>query len=509
VAVRLKLSQIGKRFGEKIAIHSIDLDVAAGSVHAVCGENGAGKSTLMNILAGVHQPDQGRIMIDGSAVTIPSPSAAARLGIGMVHQHFTLVPSMTVAENVFLGRHVRRLGIFSDRAAMATRAAALIARYGFSLDVKAPVSSLSVGQRQRVEILKALAFDARILILDEPTAVLTPREVDELLGVVALLRDRGASVLFITHKLREAVSVSDTVTVIRDGRSILHRPTSAVTESEIAIAMVGRAIVPARRGRSGASAAGGLSLRQVTVTAPDGHRPLDAITLDIRPGEIVGIAGVDGNGQTELAEVVAGLRASQRGQIALNGQDMTVETVRARRDRGLGFIPEDRLDRGLNPTLSVAENLSVSLYAQAGLTRCGLVSRRARDRFADAIIRRYDIRGAGPATRAGALSGGNMQKIVVARELERKPKALVVAQPTRGIDVGAGEFVHQQLLRAAGDGCAVLLISSELSEIIALADRVGVLFAGRLVGVLDRSEATEARIGAMMSTGSMSMDLTT
>ena len=500
---RLQLRDIGKRFGATVAIERIDLTVAVASVHAVCGENGAGKSTLMNILAGVHLPDRGEIVIDGARVAIPDPAAARRLGIGMVHQHFTLVPSMTVAENTFLGRQPRRFGLLTDVAAMRARAAALNERYGFGLDVRAPVATLSVGQRQRAEILKALALDSpRILILDEPTAVLTPREADELLRVVRTLRDGGTSVLFITHKLREAIAVSDNVTVIRDGRSILHRPTAGASEAEIAVAMVGRDVVPPQRGAPPVlTTRGGLSLHDVTVTAPGGRRRLDSITLSVRPGEILGIAGVDGNGQSELAEAVAGLLPVQAGRIMLDGRDVTRASARARRDRGLGFIPEDRLDRGLSPGLPVAENLALSLYRAARLARFGVVSLRARDRFARDLLRRFDIRGGGAGVPAGTLSGGNMQKIVVARELARRPKLLLVAQPTRGIDIGAGEFVHRQLLDAAGRDCAILLISSELSEVLSLADRIGVLFGGRLVGVVDRAAATEARIGAMMSTG--------
>jgi simple sugar transport system ATP-binding protein len=500
---RLKLVGIAKSFGPKMAIRRIDLEVAGAEVHAVCGENGAGKSTLMNILAGVLQPDAGSIEIDGRAVVVPDPHAAGRLGIGMVHQHFTLVPSLSVSENIYLGRQLRRFGLFSDRRAMDARARELIDRYGFALNPRAIVADLSVGQRQRVEILKALAFDARILILDEPTAVLTPREVDELLAVMGRLRERGASILFITHKLREAKSVSQTVTVIRDGVSVLRRATSEVSESDISRAMVGREIAAPLRA-AGAAPVGAppvLKLDRVTMLSAAGRRRLDDVSLTVHAGEILGMAGVDGNGQTELAEAVAGLLAIQGGRVELDGADIGHWTPAERRSRGLGFIPEDRMDRGLGLAMSVAENIAASNYERAGLAGRGLVAVAKREAFADERIRRFDIRGADAATPVGDLSGGNMQKVVLAREFERAPRLLVVAQPTRGLDVGASEFVHRQILAAAERGCAILLISSELSEILALSDRVGVMSRGAIVGIVARAAVEEAEIGMMMSGG--------
>jgi ABC-type uncharacterized transport system ATPase subunit len=502
---RLKLTGIAKSFGPKTAIRRIDLDVAGAEVHAVCGENGAGKSTLMNILAGVLQPDAGSIEIDGRAVVIPDPHAAARLGIGMVHQHFTLVPSLSVSENIYLGRQIRRFGIFTDRRAMVARARELIDRYDFALDPKAIVSDLSVGQRQRVEILKALAFDARILILDEPTAVLTPREVDELLAVMSRLRARGASILFITHKLREAKSVSQTVTVIRDGVSVLRTATDAVSEGDISRAMVGRDIAAPLRAAdaapTGAAFKPVLALENATMLSAAGRRRLDDVSLVVHAGEIFGVAGVDGNGQTELAEAVAGLLAIQGGRIELEGDNITGLSPAARRQRGLGFIPEDRMDRGLGLSMSVAENIAAGNYHRAGLTGGGLIAIARRDAFADERIRRFDIRGASAATPVGDLSGGNMQKVVLAREFERAPTLLVVAQPTRGLDVGASEFVHRQILAAAERGCAIMLISSELSEILALSDRIGVMAQGAMVGIVERAAVSETEIGMMMSGG--------
>jgi simple sugar transport system ATP-binding protein len=496
----LALRGVSKQFGDKQALAGVDLDVRGGEVHVVCGENGAGKSTLMNIVGGILQPDEGELLLDGAVVRLPDPVAASRAGVGMVHQHFRLVASMSVAENLYLNRQPKRFGLFCDRAAMRRGAAELIARYGFDLEPDAIVGGLSVGQRQRVEILKALGFDARILILDEPTAVLTPGEVGQLLDVVRDLRAKGRAILFITHKLNEALDISDRVTVLRHGRRISTRPTSELSERSIALDMVGREMSPAKRetpARAQATAA--LLAAHVTATDARGRRLLDDVSFDIRPGEILGVAGVDGNGQTELSEAAAGLRPLQAGGFAMGGRDVTRLGVRARRRLGLGFIPEDRLDRGVSAQMSVAENVSVGAYARRRLAnRAGLVNVAARDAYAAEKIREFDVRGAQPSTPIGSLSGGNIQKVVIARELDLKPVALVVAQPTRGLDVGAAEFVHRQILSAAERGCGVLLISSELTEIFALSDRIAVMFQGRLVGTLERAAATEEAVGLMM-----------
>ncbi|WP_167434324.1 ABC transporter ATP-binding protein [Mesorhizobium helmanticense] len=498
----LHLSAIAKTFGEKVALRDVELSVRRGEVHVICGENGAGKSTLMNILAGIHQPSAGVIQLDGRKVEIASPIVASRLGIGMVHQHFTLVPSMTVAENVFLGRHLTRLGIFSDRQAMIAQAAALIERYNFGLDPRTPVRELSVGQRQRVEILKALAFDAKLLILDEPTAVLTPPEVDELIGVIDGLRSRGRTILFITHKLREVKAVSDRVTVLRHGKTISTHFTRDVSEADIARDMVGRDVfLVGRAGRPRTRAFGPtrLRLRHVAITNAAGRRLLDDASFEVRAGEIFGIAGVDGNGQTELSEVIAGFTDIQAGSIEFDGRDVTAVGVPGRQKAGLGFVPEDRLDRGLSVTMSVGENLAATNYALAGLTRHGFVRTDRVEAFTAGKIAEFDIRGAQPSTPAGSLSGGNMQKVVIARELNRDPPLLVVSQPTRGLDIGAAEFIYERIMAAADRGRAVLLISSELSEILALSDRIGVMYSGKLLRVLERSAADEVTIGALMN----------
>jgi general nucleoside transport system ATP-binding protein len=499
----LVLKGIAKRFGDKVALENVDLQVRAGEVHVLCGENGAGKSTLMNILVGIHSPDDGQIILSGQEVSIRDPLAASALGIGMVHQHFTLVPSMSVAENLFLGRHIRRCGIFSDRRAMNERARELIEAYKFGLDPEAKVFTLSVGQRQRVEILKALAFDAELLILDEPTAVLTPPEVDELLKVIASLRERGRTVVFITHKLREVKAVSDRVTVLRQGRSISTHITADVSEEDIARDMVGRDVfLTGREGqpeRSFGEAV--LELDNVTITNPSGRLILDSIDLKVRAGEVLGIAGVDGNGQTELAEAIAGLMPIQAGTIRLAGRDITGSSVAERQAAGLGFVPEDRLDRGLSSTMSIAENMAATNYERHGILRRGFVDRSRLDTFTEDGIKRFDIRGAKPQIPVGTLSGGNMQKVVLAREFARDPKILLISQPTRGLDIGASEFVYSQVLSAADKGDGVLLISSELSEIFALSDRIAVIYSGRVMQVLDRDEADEETVGILMNGG--------
>jgi len=501
--ILLKLEGIAKNFGEKQALARVDLEIRRGEVHVICGENGAGKSTLMNILAGIHAPDAGTITLDGRIVAIPDPVAASRLGIGMVHQHFALVPSMTVAENLFLGRQLLRFGIFCDRGAMIARTRELIEQYNFRLDPEAAVRTLSVGQRQRVEILKALAFDASILILDEPTAVLTPPEVDELIEVIDGLRRRGRTILFITHKLREVKAVSDRVTIIRQGRSIATHRTSDVSEADMARDMVGRDVFLAGRKRGVARHFGEpvLRLSGVVMNNAAGKRLLDDICFEVLAGEVLGIAGVDGNGQTELSEAIAGLMPIQAGTISLDGRDVTAVGVGDRQQAGLGFIPEDRLDRGLSTVMSVAENVAATNYRRSGLLKGGFVSQERLQRFAGARIAEFDVRGAKPETPAGWLSGGNMQKLVIAREMERDPRLLLVCQPTRGLDIGAAEFVHSRILAAADRGRAVLLVSSELSEIFALSDRIGVMYSGRLMRILDRAEASEENVGQLMNGG--------
>jgi len=500
----LVLKNIKKSFGETLALDEVNLSICRGEVHVVCGENGAGKSTLMNILVGIHKPDAGKIIFKGKEIKISDPLVASSIGIGMVHQHFTLVPSMSVAENMFLGHHLRYFKFFSNYQKMIKRAGALIDKYNFALDPEATVSNLSVGQRQRVEILKALVFDAELLILDEPTAVLTPPEVDELLKVISNLRNAGSTVVFITHKLREVKAISDRVTILRNGKRISTLTTNRVTEKDIARDMVGRDVFLTGRENFQEARTFGkniLQIENISISNSSGRLLLDNIDLNVREGEILGIAGVDGNGQTELAESIAGLMPIQAGAIKLYGSDITKESVASRQDLGLGFVPEDRLDRGLSQNMSIAENMAATNYVRAGILKRGLINQGLLESFTKKGIKQFDIRGAKPNLLVRSLSGGNMQKVVLAREFFRKPKALVISQPTRGLDIGASEFVYSEIIAAADRGSAILLISSELSEIFALSDRIAVIYSGRIMKILNQEHANEELVGTLMNGG--------
>ena len=500
----LVLKNIKKSFGETLALDEVNLSICRGEVHVVCGENGAGKSTLMNILVGIHKPDAGKIIFKGKEIKISDPLVASSIGIGMVHQHFTLVPSMSVAENMFLGHHLRYFKFFSNYQKMIKRAGALIDKYNFALDPEATVSNLSVGQRQRVEILKALVFDAKLLILDEPTAVLTPSEVDELLKVISNLRNAGSTVVFITHKLREVKAISDRVTILRNGKRISTLTTTSVTEKEIARDMVGRDVFLTGRENFQEARTFGkniLQIENISISNSSTRLLLDNIDLNVREGEILGIAGVDGNGQTELAEAIAGLMPIQAGAIKLCGSDITKESVASRQDLGLGFVPEDRLDRGLSQNMSIAENMAATNYVRAGILKRGLINQGLLESFTKKGIKQFDIRGAKPNLLVRSLSGGNMQKVVLAREFFRKPKALVISQPTRGLDIGASEFVYSEIIAAADRGSAILLISSELSEIFALSDRIAVIYSGRIMKILNQEHANEELVGTLMNGG--------
>ena len=500
----LVLKNIKKSFGETLALDEVNLSICRGEVHVVCGENGAGKSTLMNILVGIHKPDAGKIIFKGKEIKISDPLVASSIGIGMVHQHFTLVPSMSVAENMFLGHHLRYFKFFSNYQKMIKSAGALIDKYNFALDPEATVSNLSVGQRQRVEILKALVFDAKLLILDEPTAVLTPPEVDELLKVISNLRNAGSTVVFITHKLREVKVISDRVTILRNGKKISTLTTSSVTEKEIARDMVGRDVFLIGRENFQEARTFGkniLQIENISISNSSARLLLDNIDLNVREGEILGIAGVDGNGQTELAEAIAGLIPIQAGAIKLCGSDITKESVASRQDLGLGFVPEDRLDRGLSQNMSIAENMAATNYVRAGILKRGLINQSLLESFTKKGIKQFGIRGAKPNLLVRSLSGGNMQKVVLAREFFRKPKALVISQPTRGLDIGASEFVYSEIIAAADRGSAILLISSELSEIFALSDRIAVIYSGRIMKILNQEHANEELVGTLMNGG--------
>ncbi len=498
-APAVRLSAIERRCGHVRALRGAELAVRAGSIHALVGENGAGKTTLMRILSGMLAPDAGRVEVDGRDVTGWSTREALASGVALVHQHFMLVPTLSVAENLVLGREPMRGGRL-DRARAAAELAALCEESGLHVPRERPVAELSVGEAQRAEILKTLYRGARVLLLDEPTAVLSPPEVRELWKVLRRLRERGTTIVLVTHKLDEVFELADEVTVLRRGASVAHVRTRETTPEAIAHAMVGREIeLDARPAARAAVRAGPgvFQVRGLCVRGARGERAVDEVSFEVAAGEILGIAGVEGNGQSELVEALAGLRTIERGEIRLGGRELAPLGVRARAAAGLAHVPEDRQRRALVLERSVAENLI--LGREAEFTRRGLLDRAAILAHARERIAAFDIRPADPALAVRALSGGNQQKLVLARELGRRSALLVAAQPTRGVDLGAVEFIQRQLLAARAAGQAVLLVSSDLRELLALADRIAVMFKGRLVAVLPRAEADEERLGAHMT----------
>ncbi|MFB2585928.1 ABC transporter ATP-binding protein [Herbiconiux liukaitaii] len=501
-APAVELVGIGKRFGAVVANDGVDLVLRRGTVHAVMGENGAGKSTLMSMLFGLLKPDEGEIRVDGAVVHFDGPLDAIAAGLGMVHQHFRLFESMTVADNVVYGAEPTKAGRI-DRRAAAARVRELSERYGLETDPAAVVSTLSAGARQRVEILKALHRDARILILDEPTAVLTPSEVTSLFAVIRRAADAGTTVVLVTHKIHEVLSVSDEVTVLRDGRVTGRFMTSEATSASLVHAMTGREIDEVRNPGTGTPGDVVLEVAGLTVGDPK-HPAVEDVSLAVRRGEIVGIAGVSGNGQHELVAAVLGTVQPASGQVRLLGEEVTRRSVRDRRAAGLAVIPEDRRGEGSAVTLSVAENVtlghhrSAPIGASKGLRR-GWMSIRAERARARELIADYDVRTSGEQQPIGSLSGGNAQKVVIARELSHGAPVLIAEQPTQGVDVGAIESIHQRLLDYRAGGGAVLLVSHEISELLALADRVLVMYSGRVVAEFTAAEATTARIGAAMA----------
>ncbi len=500
-APALELRGITKRFGTLVANDQVSLSVARGEVHSIVGENGAGKTTLMNICFGILQPDEGEIVVDGAPVRMSSPVAARAHGVGMVHQHFKLVESLTVAQNVFLGAEETHGFYTLDRQRMVAELAEVSDRFGLQVDPAQRVERLSAGQRQRVEILKALYFQARILILDEPTAVLTPQEADRLFEVLRGLARSGRTIVLITHKLREVLAVADRYTVMRLGRTVADGETAGATEAGIATLMVGRQVrfgrtepVPATRPAGPAA----LTCTDLLVEDGEGRVRVDGVTLDLRPGEITGIAGVEGNGQTELVRALAGLQEVVSGAVHLGGRDITTAPPAARRIAGIAHVPEDRLADGVAGAASVTDNL-VGGFFHTNLFRRGLLRSRLAVDWATSLIRRYDVRGAEPRTKVASLSGGNIQKVVVARELETDPAVLLAAQPSRGVDVGAMEFIHAQLRLRRDAGAAVLVVSADLSELLVLADRILVMYRGQIVAEFPPAEQMVPRIGLAMA----------
>jgi simple sugar transport system ATP-binding protein len=497
------MAGIEKSFGPVLANRGASLEVGAGEIHALVGENGAGKSTLMRILSGMYAPDAGTVEVFGGDVTGWDTARAIAAGVGMVHQHFMLVPTLSVAENLILGTEPKR-GLVLDREKARRDVEELSRRTGLAVDAGRQVSRLSVGEAQRVEILKALYRGAKVLILDEPTAVLSPPEVQELWKVLRGLRAEGATVVLITHRLDEVMEVSDHITVMRAGRTVDRIRTADTTPAAIARAMVGRDVALAAFAEETAyvprdipEAPPALEVRDLVVSAHGRPRAVDGVSFTVAPGEILGIAGVEGNGQTELIEAIAGLVEPVSGTIRLGGTDVTGTDVRARGDAGLSHVPEDRHRRGLLLDYSLADNLI--LGRQHRFAKTFSLDRASIERNAEEQVHAYDVRPPDPALPARALSGGNQQKVVVAREMARDFTVLLAAQPTRGVDVGAVELIHDRLRAARDAGKAVLLVSAELNEVLALADRVAVMYAGRFAAVLPRAGASEEVLGPYMT----------
>jgi simple sugar transport system ATP-binding protein len=498
VPFKLSLEDISKSFGTLRANDHVSLDVRAGTVHAVLGENGAGKSTLMNILYGLYRPDDGRIVIDGREVAIDSPRAALAAGIGMVHQHFMLVGQLSVTENIVLG--MKGEGLRLDLARHAARLDALSRSFGFAIDPGAQVMKLPVGMQQRAEILKLLYHNAEILILDEPTSVLTPKEVAPFFDVLARLKAAGKTILFITHKLEEVMAVADDVTVMRAGRVMASLPTPETDPPSLARMMVGRDVL--FRMQRSARPAGDVMLAVKEARALDdrGLAALDGLSLEVRAGEIFGIAGVDGNGQRELAEVISGLRPLVSGSIRLAGRDITHASVTERAQRlRMAYVPEDRHRDGLVIDQSVAHNLILRTFGEPPFARFGFFDRKAIAEHAERLVRAFDVRLQSVDQEIRYLSGGNQQKVILARELEGEPRLLVVAQPTKGLDVGAIEFVQKEIVAQRDRGVAVLYVSTELEHLLDVSDRVGVMFRGRLIDTLEAEAAQPERLGLLMA----------
>ena len=496
----LEMRGITKRFPGILANDQVDFDLERGEVHALLGENGAGKSTLVSILYGLYHPDEGEIRLNGEPVQLSSPRDAIERGIGMVHQHFMLIPVMTVAENVVLASEPRREGVFLDYAAAEERVRSLSETYKFSLDPRAKIENITVGQQQRVEILKALYRGADILILDEPTAVLTPQEAAELAEILRALVEKGMSIIFISHKLNEVLEFADRITVLRRGRKIDTLPAAGATEESLARLMVGRDVLLRVEKEASVPGETVLEVEDLRVLDDRGLEAVRGVSFTVRAGEIVGIAGVDGNGQTELIDALAGLRKVDSGRVVIGGEDVTDVGCRDCLDAGLGHIPEDRQRRGLVLEFDLAENLALHDFDRQPYSRLGWL--RPGRLFARAVrlLKEFDVRGGGPRTAAKTLSGGNQQKVVVAREIDRNPKVLIAAQPTRGLDVGAIEFVHRRLVEERAEGHAILLASLELEEILSLSDRILVLYEGAIVGEF-APDVPEEELGVAMLGG--------
>lgn len=494
----LEMRGITKRFPGVLASDHVDFDVRTGEVHALLGENGAGKSTLMRILYGLYQPDEGEIRLNGQVVSIQSPADAIRYGIGMIHQHFMLVPTLTVKENVALGLKSSR-SFLTDLDKVSARIEQLAKLYSLDVDPDAVVWQLSVGQQQRVEIIKALYRGAALLILDEPTAVLTPQEVDEFFVILEQMKRDGHALIFISHKLHEVIQLCNRVTVLRDGRPVGTTKVEGTTKQQLAEMMVGRpaGLQPTKKPLDAHEVR--LSVRNVEALNDRGRPALRGVSFDVRAGEIVGLAGVSGNGQRTLAEVIAGLRPATSGEVTLSGRNVTGLSPRQVMALGLSYIPEERMRDGMIREFTVAENIILREFDQPPYARSGFLNQAAIQRNSRELVNSFNVKTPSLETPAKNLSGGNIQKIILAREISRRPQVIVAAQPTRGLDIGATEYVHARLLEQRDQGTATLLISEDLDEILALADRILVICDGRIMGDVPRAEATAEKLGLLMA----------
>ncbi len=494
----LELRGITKRFPGVLANDRVNFDVKAGEVHALLGENGAGKSTLMKTVYGLYHPDEGEILLNGKPIRISSPNDSIHLGIGMIHQHFMLVPSLTVAENVALGLPSTR-GALTDLDVVSKRIIELAKIYGLKVDPNAYVWQLSVGQQQRIEIIKALYRGAALLILDEPTAVLTPQEVDELFIIMRQMTQDGHALIFISHKLREVVEISQRVSVLRDGKMIGTRKTSETTKQDLANWMVGREVVFAPERGNIQRGEIRLKLENVHCGSDRGAPGLRGVSLEICSGEILGIAGVSGNGQRELADSITGLRKISAGKVILEGAEITNLPPAEITERMLSYIPEERMRDGMIKDFTVAENMILREHHKEPFSRYGFLNLKNISSNADALIKKFHVKTPSQETLAKNLSGGNIQKVVLARELSRNPRAIIAAQPTRGLDIGATEYVRERLLEQRKQGAAIALISEDLDEILALSDRIAVMYEGAVMDIVPRNEATPQRLGMLMA----------
>lgn len=494
----LEVRNITKRFPGVLANDHISFTLMPGEIHALLGENGAGKSTLMNIIYGLYSPDEGEILVQGQPVTIHTPNDAISLGIGMVHQHFMLVPPLTVTENIILGNELTS-GVRLDRRRAAARILDLSRQYGLEIDPDAYVRDISVGHQQRVEIVKALYRGADMLILDEPTAVLTPQEADDLFLVMRSLVQQGKSIIFITHKLREVLAMADRISVLRNGRIVGSTTPAEATEGTLASMMVGRDVTLVVDKQPATPQESVLQVQALVVREDRGLVAVAGVSLEVSAGEILGIAGVQGNGQTELVEAIVGLRGVESGQVTIAGQTVTGASPRTIFELGVAHIPEDRQADGLVTAYSIADNMVLNTYYHPPFAQGVRRNEQAIREQAERLVQKFDVRTPSIETSAGSLSGGNQQKVIVAREFSRPVKLIVAAQPTRGIDVGSIEFIHAQLVALRDAGAAVLLVSAELDEILALSDRIAVIYRGTLVATFPRQETTRDQLGLLMA----------